>query len=402
MTKKYEIPAIVLGMTANGLGVVRSLARGGVRVYALDSYGKRPGMSTRYAKCLICPDVQKDPQGFKDFLEGLLKKLGGTAVLLPTSDAHNEFINAYRDALDPGLKFAMTDKAMMDELLDKKGQYHLAIEADVPMPQTFFPQDIVEVKAIAPRMNYPVILKGLTTGPWRKKFGDKKAVIVNNPGELISVYQEIHDLAHIEPIIQEIIKGDDSRHYKICVYMDKAGKPLLTFTLRKIRQYPCDFGIGCSVESIWVPEVAELGLKFFNKIGYYGVGSIEFKKDLRDETFKMIELNPRLWAQNSLPDACGQNFSLTAYLDILGEKVTPKTEFQEGVKWIAFDEDRTSFKGYHAQGRMSWGAWLKSILTGRRIWATWVWDDPMPFLKAVKFGLLPFEKVLLRLRRICS
>lgn len=402
MMKKYKVPAIVLGMTANGLGVVRSLARAGVRVYALDSYAARPGMSTRYATCLACPDVQKDPLGFKDFLEGLLKKIGGTAVLLPTSDAHNEFINAYRDTLDPGLKFAMTAKPVMDRILDKKGQYQLAIEAGVPMPETFFPKDAVEAKAIAPRMNYPVILKGLTTGPWRRKFGDKKAVIVNNAAELVSVYQDIHDLAHIEPIVQEIVKGDDTRHYKICVYMDREGRPLLTFTLRKLRQYPCDFGIGCSVESIWEPKVAELGLKFFNKINYYGVGSIEFKKDTRDEQWKMIELNPRLWAQNSLPDFCGQNFSMTAYREILGEKLEPKTAFQEGVKWIAFDEDRTSFKGYHAQGRMTWGAWLKSILTGKRIWATWVWDDPMPFLKAVKFGFLPFEKVFLRLKKLCS
>ncbi len=402
MREKYTIPAIVLGMTVNGLGVVRSLARNGVRVWALDSYAQREGMRTRYANCLICPDVQKDPAGFKVFLEGLLKKLGGTAVLLSTSDAHNEFINTYRDTLDPGLKFAMTAKPMMDRILNKKGQYQLAIEAGVPMPQTFFPKDIIEIKAIASRLNYPVIFKGLTTGDWRKKFGDKKAVIVNNPGELVSVYTEIHESGHIEPIIQEIIQGNDLRHYKICAYIDKKGEPILIFTLRKIRQYPCDFGVGSSVESIWEPRVAELGLKFFNKIGYYGVGSIEFKKDKRDETFKMIELNPRLWAQNSLPEACGQNFSLTAYRDILGLPVESKTAFREGVKWISLNEDRSSFKEYHKQGRLGWLEWLKSVLLGERVWARFTWDDPMPFLFCVQFGFLPFGKVILRLRKLYS
>ena len=395
---KYRIPAIVLGMTVNGLGVVRSLARNGVKVYAFDSYADRPGMATGYAKRIICPDVQKSPEGFSNFLIDFTKKIGNEAVLLPTSDAHNEFINNNRAVLEPYLKFAMPPKAVMDQLLDKKGQYLLARKFNVPLPETYFPQSIEEVKKLSDKLTYPVILKGLTTSSWRKRFGDKKAVIVKNAQELLEAYQSIHTIDRIEPIIQEIILGEDNRHYKICAYMSKTSNPLLTFTLQKIRQYPCDFGIGSSVISVREPEVARIGLNFMRDIGYYGVGSIEFKKDTRDEKFKMIEINPRLWAQNSLPTACGQNFALTAYLDILGEKIEPKTEFVEGIKWIAFDEDRTSFKGYHSQGRLSWAEWLKSIATGKRIWGTWAFDDPMPFFKTIKFGFLPFLKVFSKVK----
>jgi predicted ATP-grasp superfamily ATP-dependent carboligase/CelD/BcsL family acetyltransferase involved in cellulose biosynthesis len=395
---KYKIPAIVLGMTVNGLGAARSLARNGVKVYALDSHKDRPAMFTRYAKCLVCPEVQRNEANFRDFLLNLTHKIGGTAVLLPTSDAHNEFVNNNREALEPYLKFAMSPKPIMDQMLNKKGQYLLAKEIGIPIPETYFPQSEEEVKALAQKISYPVILKGLSTGNWRRKFGDKKAVIVKNSQELLDSYIAIHNYDHIEPIIQEIIQGDDTCNYKICAYIDSQGRPLLTFTLQKIRQYPCDFGIGSSVISVWEPKVAELGMKFMLKSGYRGIGSIEFKKDIRENEFKMIEINPRLWAQNSLPDACGQNFALTAYLDIVGEKLEPKTEFKEGIKWIALEEDRTSFKGYHTQGRMSWRQWLKSILTGKRIWATWDWDDPLPFLIATRFGLLPFIKIYAKIK----
>ncbi len=402
MNMKYRIPAIVLGLSVNGLGVIRSLARNGVKVYAMDSDEDNPSMRTRYATCLICPDVRKNPEAFKQFLLDLTQKIGGQAVLFPTGDNFNGFVHQYRHQLKGALKFNMPDGPVMAKLLNKKGQWELAQEHGVPVPRTFFPQTSERVKILARQIIYPVLLKGLSTGDWRQKFGDQKAVIANDAQELIEAYASIHFLGHIDPVVQEVIGGDDTRHFKICAYFNREGTPLLTFTLQKIRQYPCDFGIGSSVKSIREPEVARLGLEFMKKIGYKGVGSIEFKKDKRDEEWKMIEVNPRLWAQNSLPEACGQNFAFTAYLDMLGEKVEPKTDFTEGIKWIAFNADRSSFSGYRKQGRMTWAQWLKSILTGPRVWAVWAWDDPMPFLASIHFGLLPVKKILIKLTKLSS
>lgn len=396
MNSKYTVPAVVLGMSVNGLGVVRGLGSCGIKVYAFDTDGTNPAMKTRFAECQVCPDMRKDPAGFEKFLLDFARKLGKPCVLLPTSDNANEFINGRREVLAPFFKFIMPDKPLMDKLMDKRGQYELALAHGVLVPETFSPKDLSEINTLAPKLNYPVIVKGLTTGGWRAKFGDQKAVIIENARKLKDVYAAI-TTDNIETIIQEIIPGDDTRHYKICAYLDKNGEVLLQFTLQKLMQYPCDFGIGSSVKSINVPEIREVGLRFFKEIGYRGVGSIEFKKDARDNRFKMIEINPRLWAQNSLPNSCGQNFALTAYLDILGEKVEPKAEFTEGVKWIAFNEDRSSFIQYYRQGRKTWGEWFKSILTGKRVWAIWTMDDPLPFLSAINFGFAPVYKIWKRL-----
>lgn len=386
MQSQYSTPAIVLGLSVNGLGVIRSLGRQGVPVYAMDYAPNRSARFSRYAKFIACPDAAKDPPGFTDFLLNFTKKLGGSAVLLPTGDNFNEFVNTHRAALSPALKFAMPPQDVMDQLLNKRGQYELALRHGVPVPPTFFPTTPAEVRDLAPGLRYPVLFKGLSTGGWRKRFGDQKAVVVKDARELVGAYEMIHQGEPLETIIQEIIPGDDSRHYKICAYMSREGNPLLTFTLRKIRQYPCDFGIGSSVVSVWVPELADLGLPFLKAIHYWGVGSIEFKKDMRDDRWKMIEINPRLWAQNSLPDACGQNFALTAYLDALGKPVVPRSDFKEGVKWIAMNTDFVSFRGYRAQGRMSWAQWLTSVLTGKRVWAVWSADDPMPWVQELLVG----------------
>ena len=51
-------------------------------------------------------DAQKHPEAFLEFLLDFTRKIGGEAVLLPTSDAHNEFVNSYRKELEPGLKYS--------------------------------------------------------------------------------------------------------------------------------------------------------------------------------------------------------------------------------------------------------------------------------------------------------
>lgn len=393
---KYKIPVIVLGMAVTGLAVVRSLARQGIKMYALDPDPRKPALATRYADCRVCPDVHKSPDEFKIFLLAMGREVGEGAVLLPTNDNFNEFLNKNRDELKKFFKFVMTDKKVMDQLMDKKGQSDLAESADVPMPKTFYPKNPVEIQNIADQVRFPVIIKGLTTSLWRQKYGDKKGMIASNKENLIKEFEQI-DQVKIDCVVQEIIEGDDQCHYKLCAYIGEKGEPLLTFTLQKIRQYPCHFGIGSSVVSVKNPEVAALGLKFMKAINYRGVGSIEFKKDIRDGKYRMIEINPRFWAQNSLPDRCGQNFALTAYLDITGENVTPKTDFEEQVKWIAFKEDRASFYGYRKERSLTWGSWLKSVFSGQKIWALWSADDPMPFFKEIKFGLAPFEKIFKRL-----
>ena len=338
MQSQYSTPAIVLGLSVNGLGVIRSLGRQGVPVYAMDYAPNRSARFSRYAKFVACPDAAKDPQGFIDFLLHFTKTLTGSAVLLPTGDNFNEFVNTHRAALSPALKFAMPPQDVMDQLLNKRGQYELALRHGVPVPPTFFPKTLPEVRDLAPGLRYPVLFKGLSTGGWRKRFGDQKAVVVKDAKELVGAYEMIHQGEPLETIIQEIIPGDDSRHYKICAYMSREGNPLLTFTLRKIRQYPCDFGIGSSVESVRVPELAHLGLPFL-KAPAIGVSDPSNSKrcqrrPLADDRVSTPSLGAEQFARRLRPELCADR-----YLDALGKPVVPRSIYKEG----SVDRDERRF-----------------------------------------------------------
>jgi predicted ATP-grasp superfamily ATP-dependent carboligase len=194
-------------------------------------------------------------------------------------------------------------------------------------------------------------------------------------------------LASGQPVlVQSIILGPNTNHYKVCAYLDQSGEPLAVFTLRKIRQYPIEFGVGTLVESVWDEELLHLGLHFMQAIGYRGVGSVEFKRDDRDGKLKLIELNPRLWQQNSQAEASGVDFPLIAYRDMIGERPTPVTTFRRGVKWLDVGADAQAAWDYFRRGELSPRAWLSSF-RGVRSFATFALDDPIPFFSNYEYGL---------------
>ena len=51
------VPAVVVGGQVNGLGVVRSLAMGGVRTITVDTTWTRPAMWSRFSKRALVGDL---------------------------------------------------------------------------------------------------------------------------------------------------------------------------------------------------------------------------------------------------------------------------------------------------------------------------------------------------------
>ena len=96
-------------------------------------------------------------------------------------------------------------------------------------------------------------------------------------------------------------------------------------------------------------------------VKYVGIGSVEFKKDNRDDKVKMIELNSRLWLQNSLAEKCGINFPYTQYLELIGKKVQKSYHFRERIKWISMGMDFDSFRGYRSIRRLNLIQWIRSL-----------------------------------------
>ena len=378
MKMNTQYPAIVLDMSETGLGVGRSLGRHGINVIGLDSKWNI-GFSSRYIKARLCPDPLIDEKLFIEFLIKISEEFDYKPVLFIGSDNFVRLVSDNRCKLEKYFLFNMPSKKIMDNFIDKYNQYKLVLKTGIDVPKTYFARNNDDVKIFKSKLKYPGFIKGKDVNSWRKSsFKAKKGYLIKSEKELKKFSSRLFK-ENIEFLIQEVVQGPDTNHYKICSYISKNGKVLLNFTLQKIRQSPIRFGIGSNVVSLEYPELEKLGNKLSRAINYHGVISTEFKIDKRDKKLKLIEINPRYWQQNALTERCGMNFPLMQYLDLTGQNPEKITMFEKGIRWVNIYMDAHSFLSYNRIKELSLIDWIKS-LKGKKIYSAFAWDDPLPAL----------------------
>ena len=387
MMAKYNMKtnvAVVLGMFETGLAVGRSLGRAGIRVLGLDS-SRKVGFYSRYIDAVICPDPLEHEEEFIACLQRIAAREKIRPALFITSDEFLLPVSKNRKELEHSYLMNLPDSRIIECIADKFKQYTLALDAGVAVPQTFVAENLDQLLQIKDRVPLPAFIKGAEVTSWRKKMGvASKGFVASTQEDLINIMKMVFDRG-ARALVQEIIQGPDTNHYKASCYLSRDGKVLLAFGLQKIRQQPAGFGFGCLVQSVEYPELLALGKNFFTKIGYRGVGSAEFKLDLRDGKLKLIELNPRYWQQNALADKCGMNFPLMDYLEMTGCEPKAVLEYRYGIKWVNLYSDLESFREYRQRKQLSLMQWLESY-KGEKVYSDISWDDMLPGLHEILIG----------------
>lgn len=387
--KSIKHPAIILGMFETGLGVSRTLGREGIKVIGLD-FKEDIGFYSKYINAQFCPHPEENEKAFIEFLIKLAQNYQHKPVLYITSDDFLKIVSVNIELLQKYLLINMPAVTLLNLINNKFEQYKLAKKADVNVPETILIESKKDIDQVCNNLTFPVFVKGMDATEWRKVFGgSKKGFIYNTQDEFKNASEELLT-KKIKIIAQELIKGPDTNHYKFCGYVNKSGRLITGFCLRKIRQNPVHFGIGCAVESNRNNDLMELGKKFFKAISYTGIGSAEFKLDERDGKFKLIELNPRYWQQNSLAPACGVNFPLIQYLDLTDQPVDENFNYKAGIKWINIYSDFDSYLSYKKEGTLNFKGWLKS-LKGKKVFSDWARDDIVPGFYEIRFGKKLFK-----------
>jgi D-aspartate ligase len=379
-----EMEAIVFDMFETGLGVIRSLGQKGIKVTGID-FKKDIGWYSRYVKALKCPHPLEQE---KEFIKWIQSNFSAEKTKIPVFLTSDDFLSSFsrnREVLNDYFLFNLVDYTLLEHISNKYSQFLLASKAGIDLPSTWLISEPSDLEKISDNILYPVFIKGQDVNSWRKVIsGNIKGFIVNNLQEL---HEKVNGIVAMDVpvILQEVIEGPDTNHFKYCSYTTSSGEILGEFTLQKIRQNPIHFGVGAVVESIHKPELIEIGRKLFSNIGFIGIGSAEFKFDNRDGKLKLIEINPRYWQQNFLSTACGMNFPYLNYLDLLQMSPEPVTDFKTGIKWVNRYMDFDSFIMYNKEGVLTFSEWRKT-LRGKIVYSDFIWEDPFPALYEIGFG----------------
>lgn len=367
-------PAVVLQSSfANALGIIRALGRESIPVLALDPDPRALGPRSRFACGLVCPDPKLDEEAFIAFLEDLGGRLPLPGVLFPTHDEYIWPVSRHADRLSRGLLIPFSEWPTMRRLYDKEEQLRAAWAAGIDTPVTAFVRSSADLPDAVARVPFPAVFKPVQSLAFKVRF-QRPVLEIARPEDVASTYARVDDCGVL--MLQEVIPGPDTELYTVGSTVDAASRPLAVFTGRKLRQHPRTFGTARFAESLWIPELADAGLKLLAELDYHGVSQVEFKRDPRDGRYKLMEINARHWLWHSLAAACGVNLTLASYADAIGKPFIAPRQV-DGRKWMLLWKELFDSVREIRHGEQQLRPWLRS-LGNIRADGVIALDDPMP------------------------
>lgn len=376
-------PVVVLKSVAHGgLAIVRSLGRLGVQAFTVEANAWTPAFYSRYNRGSVRLDVESAPtKEVLGALDALAQKLGRRAVLVPSTDYAAIFIAEHAGSLRDNFLFGQQSPELLRKLYSKREMHYLARAHGVPTAETAFPANRQQVVDFADSANFPLMLKAIDGTRLNARCG-KKMFIVQNREELLRIYDAVEEPGNPNLMLQEYIPGPDDSIWMFDGYFNRQSQCLAAFTGKKLRQCPAFSGYTCLGVCQENEVVRTTAIRFLQALTYAGLVDIDFRLDVRDGKYKMLDVNPRLGATFSLFTASnGLDLARIYYLDMTGQRVPPST-LREGRKWIVGDLDLTSSLRYYKRGQLTLRSWLAS-LKGIESSAYFALDDPLPMLARV-------------------
>ena len=379
---RHDISAVVLDLSATGIGIARSLREKGINVFAFDIKGKYEIGKTRHATCGICPNPISEEKKLLQFLTAFGTKHTIKPVLYAGSDDFVHFISKNRSILYRYFRFLLPVHSLVEAVLDKTLTYELALTHNIPCPKTFAIPNEAQLEQIINEITFPCILKPVYSSDFRKRIDHKlykKAIVVEQESELRKEYLIYRPFGEL--MLQEVIPGDETCIYSVKTLFDEKMNLTGIWMNQKIHQFPPDFGSSAMVISKRDEEVIQQTVSFLSELKFKGLAITEFKRDQRDGKLKFIEINPRIGLTQRLSTAVGVNLAYLYYLLVTDQNPSPITNQKEGIKWVYLVRDYISFVQKRRNGKTKISKWLKD-LSGKKVEALFAWDDPLPFIRS--------------------
>lgn len=343
MLPSYEqqptIPAVVVGGSLNGLGVVRSLSHARMPVFVLDTTRRCPAAWSR--SCHFVRTPRLTGESLIQALQSLATELINRPVLILTSDEAVTTVSEYRDQIAPHYRVSLPAREMVNALADKAAFQSLAEREGFAVPRGAVVQsesDLRRIRELVP----PLIIK-----PADKilVLNDivERAVRADTTAEAEASAARM--LCHAPRlIVQEWVDGPDTEIFFTLFVSDRDSRMIAMFAGRKIACSPP--AVGSTAICVAAPEVDStlraLTSRFVAQTEYQGLGSLEFKRDAGSGEFLIIEptVGRTDW-QEEIATLCGVNLPLLAYLCSVGLPQLPSSHPTKTAAWRSSKEFRT-------------------------------------------------------------
>lgn len=371
-------PVLLLGGLENSLAIARSLGRKGIKV-SVSAVSRCLAPRSRYChRAYPVPPKVDAKTVWEDLLLGKDNHALDGHVLLACNDDSLEFLAEHRDDLKQRYLIDHFKPELIKAMLDKQRTLELARTVGVPTPGFWAVNAIEDVAKIEPEIRFPAIIKPIHSHVFQRAYDGKKYLPANDADEL---RRHLDDTLKrgIRVMVCELIPGPDTLLSSYYTYLDQQGTALFHFTKRVFRRFPVNHGGASYHITEWLPETAELGERFFRGIDYLGLANIEFKRDPRDGTLKVIECNVRFTAAHELLVRCGMDTAEIVYNHLTGSPLPDVSSYKEHVRLLSLLLDIHAFRQLSGRGELTFWQWLHSI-AHKQSFPKFSLTDPWPAL----------------------
>ena len=153
-------PAIVLGLGANGYGIVRSLARAGVPALGVFTRPEEFGRLSRYCESVRVPaEALVDGDLFVETLLRLAQRFAAPPTVFATDDRHAVLLAHRRADLQGRVHFHTAPLDCIETVVDKARMSHRCQEAGILVPLTHVTGPGEDVARSAAGFPFPCVVK---------------------------------------------------------------------------------------------------------------------------------------------------------------------------------------------------------------------------------------------------
>lgn len=363
---------LVLGSGITVLGVLRALSQTNADVFALpdvDRVTRRSRWFRAAPRALL---------GLKpDSLAQRLEALPDQTVLMPCSDLWVRTVAALPAEIRTRYPASVAPIDALDILVDKASFASTLDRLGLPHPATRLLVSVRDLDLVSDKVLHSSFLKPVHSQQFFARFGVKAFRIADKASAQARLRECID--AGFQVMLQEYIPGPPTNHYFVDGFVDRHGVVRALFARRRLRMSPPDFGNSTLMISVPLKDTGDAAAtlrKLFADIGHRGIFSAEFKKDVRDDVFNLIEVNARPWWYVEFASRCGVNVCVQAIRDALGEPVDTIPDYAVGRRCVFPYYDWQAVRGERSAGRLGLFAWARSWLGPYQ--PIFRWSDPLP------------------------
>lgn len=383
---QYKV-LLLEGFARQNMPVMEALHKLGCTIVTYNKSKLDIGYASKYPdkKIIAFWDRNDEQKSYEKLLEVL--KTEHYDVVIPMTDFSATMLSRHKDEISKYSSPAVNDWSVFIKAANKLNTMIACMDNGLPCPYTLRSSNSVEEAINSGRITYPFVIKPCVG------YGSIGFRVIMNEKDLQEVLERTTN-EYGEMLIQEYIPQTDIQ-YKCEVFIDRDGSVKSAVVFDKTRWYPIDGGSTCCSATVERSDIIETSVKLLKAIGWRGYGDVDLIQDPRDNTAKVMEINPRITASVKVCFDAGVDFARQIIEFETGRSVTEYPTYEKGRYLRYFHTDFLWFlkSPNRFKCKPSWFSWKNAT---DQIWSR---RDPWPWFTYTIAGLMKYKKESKKRRR---